>query len=118
MSLTMNKSLKIWMNGELIDWNDAKIHILSHVVHYGSSIFEGIRCYETAKGSAILFLDEHIRRLRDSAKIYRIEIPYSEKELKEAVISTIQQTAINPAMYARWSTADRVRLESTPTAHR
>ncbi len=86
----MNKSAKIWMNGELIDWIDAKIHILSHVVHYGSSIFEGIRCYETLKGSAVLFLDEHIKRLRDSCKIYRIEIPYSEKELKEAIITTIQ----------------------------
>jgi len=90
----MNKSHKIWMNGELIDWNDAKIHILSHVVHYGSSTFEGIRCYETQKGSAILFLDEHIRRLRDSSKIYRIEIPYSEKELKDAVISTIHANGL------------------------
>ncbi|HWR01386.1 MAG TPA: branched-chain amino acid transaminase [Chlorobaculum sp.] len=86
----MNKSAKIWMNGELIDWNDAKIHIMSHVIHYGSSTFEGIRCYETTKGSAILFLDEHIRRLRDSSKIYRIEIPYSETELKEATIATIK----------------------------
>jgi branched-chain amino acid aminotransferase len=85
----MNKSAKIWMNGELVDWNDAKIHVMSHAVHYGSTTFEGIRCYETLKGSALLFLDEHIRRLRDSSKIYRIEIPFSEKELKDAVISTI-----------------------------
>ncbi|MBM3161804.1 MAG: branched-chain amino acid transaminase [Chlorobi bacterium] len=100
----MNKSEKIWMNGELIDWNDAKIHILSHVVHYGSSIFEGIRCYETTKGSAVLFLDEHIRRLRDSSKIYRIEIPYSEQEIKDATIATIKANGhkscyIRPLVY-------------------
>lgn len=86
----MNKSEKIWMNGELIDWNDAKIHILSHVIHYGSSTFEGIRCYETAKGPAILFLDAHIKRLYDSSKIYRIEIPYSMQELKDAILDTIR----------------------------
>ncbi len=86
----MNKSDKIWMNGELVDWNDAKIHILSHVIHYGSSTFEGIRCYETEKGPAVLFLDEHIKRLYDSSKIYRIEIPYSKQELKDAVLETIR----------------------------
>lgn len=100
----MSMSEKIWMNGELIDWNDAKIHIMSHVIHYGSSAFEGIRCYETAKGSAILFLDEHIRRLKDSAKIYRIEIPYSKTELKDAIIATIKANGqkacyIRPLVY-------------------
>ena len=100
----MNKSEKIWMNGELIDWNDAKIHILSHVVHYGSSTFEGIRCYETAKGPAVLFLDEHIKRLYDSSKIYRIEIPYSMDEMKEAVLETIRANGhrscyIRPLVY-------------------
>ena len=91
----MNKSDKIWMNGELVDWNDAKIHILSHVIHYGSSTFEGIRCYETAKGPAVLFLDEHIKRLYDSSKIYRIEIPYSMEELKDAVLDTIRTNKHN-----------------------
>ncbi|WP_294348206.1 branched-chain amino acid transaminase [Prosthecochloris sp.] len=100
----MNKSEKIWMNGELIDWNDAKIHILSHVIHYGSSTFEGIRCYETAKGPAILFLDAHIKRLYDSSKIYRIEIPYSMQELKDAVLDTIRANGhkscyIRPLVY-------------------
>ncbi len=100
----MNKSDKIWMNGELVDWNDAKIHILSHVIHYGSSTFEGIRCYETTKGPAVLFLDEHIKRLYDSSKIYRIEIPYSMQELKDAVLDTIrtnghQSCYIRPLVY-------------------
>ncbi|TNJ39701.1 branched-chain amino acid transaminase [Chlorobaculum thiosulfatiphilum] len=86
----MHNSLKIWMNGELVDWSDAKIHVMSHVAHYGSSTFEGIRCYDTAKGSALLFLDEHVRRLWESSKIYRIEIPYSETEIKDAIITTIK----------------------------
>lgn len=81
---------KIWMNGELVNWNDAKIHILSHVIHYGSSWFEGIRCYETKKGSAIFRLDKHLERLYDSTKIYHVEIPYTMKELEDAVIQTIK----------------------------
>jgi len=96
----MSTSEKIWMNGELLDWQNAKIHILSHVVHYGSSTFEGIRCYDTEKGSAILFLDAHVKRLYQSSKIYRIEIPYSEEELKEAIIATIKANG-HKACYIR-----------------
>ena len=81
---------KIWMNGKLVNWNDAKIHVLSHVVHYGSSWFEGIRCYETARGPAIFRLDKHIERLYDSCKIYHAEIPYGKRELEEAVLETIR----------------------------
>ena len=81
---------KIWMNGKLIDWADAKIHVLSHVVHYGSSWFEGIRCYNTKKGPAIFRLDKHMERLYDSVKIYHAEIPYSRKELEQAVLDTIR----------------------------
>ena len=66
---------KIWMNGKLVDWKDATIHIASHVVHYGSAVFEGARCYETPKGSACFRLDAHMRRLQHSAKIYRMEYP-------------------------------------------
>ncbi len=80
---------KIWMNGSLINWSDAKIHILSHVVHYGSSWFEGIRCYETKKGSAIFRLDKHLERLYDSTKIYQAPIPYTPAQLEQAVIETI-----------------------------
>ena len=65
---------KIWHNGKFIKWDDAKIHVLSHVVSYGSSVFEGIRCYETAQGPAVFRAREHARRLVDSAKIYRIEL--------------------------------------------
>ena len=81
---------KIWMNGKLVNWADANIHILSHVVHYGSSWFEGIRCYETKKGSAIFRLDKHLERLYDSVKIYHAEIPFKRKQLEEAILQTIQ----------------------------
>ncbi len=85
-----SESGKIWFNGEFVNWKDAKIHVLSHVVHYGSSVFEGIRCYNTKKGSAIFRLREHIKRLFDSAKIYRMDIPYSEDEICDAIIETIR----------------------------
>jgi branched-chain amino acid aminotransferase len=81
---------KIWMNGKLIDWADAKIHVLSHVVHYGSSWFEGIRCYDTKKGPAIFRLDKHLERLYDSTKIYQAQIPYTRAELETAVFDTIR----------------------------
>jgi branched-chain amino acid aminotransferase len=81
---------KIWMNGSLVDWADAKIHIASHVVHYGSAVFEGARCYSTPNGSACFRLDAHMRRLYDSAKIYRMEPEVSEPALTEAVLATIR----------------------------
>ena len=87
--MPVSKVEKIWMNGALVNWDDAKIHVLSHVVHYGSSWFEGIRCYDTKKGPAIFRLDAHLRRLFDSAKIYRTEIPYTEAQLTEAIKKTI-----------------------------
>ena len=68
---------KIWMSGKLVNWDDAKIHVLSHVVHYGSGIFEGARCYSTPKGPAIFRLQEHTDRLFNSCKIYRIDIPFT-----------------------------------------
>ena len=81
---------KIWMNGKFVNWDDAKIHILSHVVHYGSSWFEGIRCYDTKKGPAIFRLDKHMERLYDSAKIYHAQIPYSREDLEAAIIETVR----------------------------
>lgn len=81
---------KIWMNGKMVNWADANIHILSHVIHYGSSWFEGIRCYDTKKGPAIFRLDKHLERLYDSAKIYHASIPYSREELTAAVMETIR----------------------------
>lgn len=86
---------KIWHNGKFIPWDDAKIHILSHVVSYGSSVFEGVRCYETDRGPAIFRADDHIRRLLDSAKIYRMDVPYSQQELTAAMSDTVRESGLN-----------------------
>jgi len=90
----------IWMNGKLVTWDDAKIHVLSHVIHYGSSWFEGIRCYDTTKGSAVFQLDRHMQRLVDSAKIYRTQLPYSKVQLIDAVKETIRANKLK-ACYIR-----------------
>lgn len=91
---------KIWMNGKLVNWDDAKIHVLSHVIHYGSSWFEGIRCYETKRGSAIFRLKEHIDRLFDSTKMYRSDIPYTREEVMKACKETIKANKLK-ACYIR-----------------
>ncbi|MDA0712326.1 MAG: branched-chain amino acid transaminase [bacterium] len=94
------KSDKIWFNGKLVGWDDAKIHVLSHVVHYGSSVFEGLRCYKTAGGAACFRLQDHINRLFDSAKIYRMDIPYERQDLVNAVLETIRANNLE-ACYVR-----------------
>jgi branched-chain amino acid aminotransferase len=88
--MAFNENGKIWFNGEFVDWKDANIHVLSHVVHYGSSVFEGIRCYNTKNGPAVLRLREHVERLFNSAKIYRMEIPHTVDEICDAIIKTIK----------------------------
>ena len=81
---------KIWMNGRLVDFADAKIHVLTHAIHYGSGLFEGIRCYNTRnQGPAIFRLDDHTRRLYDSAKIYRMDIPFTPEEFRQACVDTV-----------------------------
>ncbi|MBI4456757.1 MAG: branched-chain amino acid transaminase [Acidobacteria bacterium] len=85
-----HSNLKIWHNGELINWNDATIHVMSHVVHYGSSVFEGMRCYQTGNDSAVFRLRDHVQRLLNSCKIYRMECPYAEDQLQDAVLETIR----------------------------
>ena len=87
----MTPTPKIWHNGQFIAWNDAKIHVLSHVVSYGSSVFEGIRCYETTNGPAIFRLSEHMRRMIDSAKIYRMEVPYTADQLNDAAVELVRE---------------------------
>lgn len=81
---------KIWYNGKLIAWNDANIHIMSHVVHYASALFEGIRCYSTPKGPAVFRLREHIQRLRDSCHIYRMNPSYSVDQLVDACLDVVR----------------------------
>jgi branched-chain amino acid aminotransferase len=84
----------IWFNGEFVSHEDAQIHVLSHVVHYGSSVFEGIRCYETDEGPAVFRLEEHMQRLLDSAKVYRMDVGYDRDELEEAVVETIERSGL------------------------
>ncbi len=87
--MTMQKSDYIWFSGEFVPWDEAKIHVMSHALHYGSSIFEGIRAYSTPKGPAVFRLKEHVHRLFNSAKIARMEIPFSEEEISKAILSTV-----------------------------
>jgi branched-chain amino acid aminotransferase len=85
------KSEKIWFNGTFVNWDDAKIHVMSHVVNYGTSVFEGIRCYNTQRGSAVFCLQQHVDRLMNSAKIYRMDVPYSREQIKQAILDTIRE---------------------------
>jgi branched-chain amino acid aminotransferase len=91
---------KIWMNGKLVEWKDATIHVASHVIHYGSGVFEGARCYATPKGSACFRLDAHMRRLQHSAKIYRMDYPLDLAGWQNAVLETIRANAMK-ACYIR-----------------
>ena len=91
---------RIWMNGRLVDWKNATIHVASHVIHYGTGVFEGARCYQTPRGSACLRLDAHIDRLLDSAKIYRMESPLDAKGWESAILETIRANALK-ACYIR-----------------
>jgi len=88
---------KIWMDGKFVQWQDATIHVMSHVVHYGSSVFEGMRCYKTPEGPSIFRLEDHIRRLFDSAKIYRMPIPFSREEIVAACNETIKVNGFESA---------------------
>jgi branched-chain amino acid aminotransferase len=91
---------KIWMNGEFVDWADAKVHVGVHGLHYGAGVFEGIRCYETAKGPAVFRLDDHLQRLHNSARLLYMEIPYTKQELREACHELIAVNGL-PECYLR-----------------
>ena len=113
----MNTSELIWFNGEMIPWENATVHVMSHAIHYGSSVFEGVRAYETPNGTAIFRLDDHTKRFYDSAKIYRMEIPYSFDEInqaqKDAVIKNgLQSAYIRPAAFI-----GNVGLGLNPASH-
>ncbi len=86
----MEKADKIWMNGRLIPWDEAKVHVLTHGLHYGTGVFEGIKCYDTAKGPAIFRLKDHMQRMRNSAKIYQMPIPYFVDDLCAAAKETVR----------------------------
>ena len=91
---------RIWRDGNFVDWDDATIHVMSHVVHYGSSVFEGIRCYETPSGPAIFRLSDHMRRFADSCRIYRMPLEHSQETLMQACIDTVSENGL-PHCYLR-----------------
>jgi branched-chain amino acid aminotransferase len=110
---------KIWHNGKLIAWADATVHIMAHVLHYGSSVFEGIRCYATAAGPAIFRGPEHMRRLHDSAKIYRIEIPYAIDTLVAAMhdvvrVNNMKSCYVRPLVFRGYGDLGVMPTKDTP----
>lgn len=102
--MPLDKVEKIWMDGELVDWDDARIHVLTHTLHYGSGVFEGIRAYATDRGPAVFRLRDHMRRMFDSAKLLHIEIPFSLEQLVEATretvrVNNVESCYIRPLVY-------------------
>ncbi|KZN63056.1 branched-chain amino acid aminotransferase [Pseudoalteromonas luteoviolacea CPMOR-1] len=108
----------IWHNGEMIPYQEATTHVLSHALHYGSSVFEGIRAYETPNGPAIFRLDDHIQRLFDSAKIYRMEIPFSKEEIKTACKQAVKENGFSNAYLRPFAFLGHVGLGLNPKSHR
>lgn len=94
--MAIQETEKIWHNGKLIRWKDATLHVMSHVVHYGSSVFEGVRCYQLPTGPAIFRATEHIQRLLDSAKIYRIDVDYTREELIAGMLQVVKDNGVFP----------------------
>ena len=114
----MKETGKIWMNGKLVPFKDAKVHVLTHALHYSTSIFEGIRCYNTPNGSAIFRLPEHVDRLFKSAKLYSMKMQFSKKEISDAIIKTVKASKlkecyIRPLAYYGYGT-----MGLTPTQNK
>ena len=108
---------KIWMNGKLIPFKDARVHVLTHALHYSTSIFEGIRCYDTPYGSAIFRLPEHVNRFFNSAKLYGMKMSYSKKQIIDAIIKTVKQSRlkqcyIRPLAYYGYGTMGLTPLKN------
>ena len=102
--MAMQTSDWIWLDGQIVPWDQATLHVGDHVVHYGSSVFEGIRAYELFDGPAVFCLDAHLDRLWNSCRIYRLEVPYSREALRQAILDTIRANGlgscyIRPVVY-------------------
>lgn len=115
----MNRSEKVWFDGQLVPWDEATVHVASHAIHYGSSVFEGIRAYALPTGPAVFCLDEHIDRMWNSCRVYRLEIPYSKDEISRAIMETILANGqgacyIRPVIFRGWGTFS-VNGRSCPT---
>src|SRR5919197_484787 len=92
----MRETEKIWMNGEFVDWADARIHVGTHGLHYGTGVFEGIRCYETDSGPAVFRLTDHLKRLHNSAHLLYMDVPYTIEELRKASLELIGLSGLAP----------------------
>tara|TARA_B100001245_G_scaffold231436_1_gene212273 strand:- start:115 stop:1029 length:915 start_codon:yes stop_codon:yes gene_type:complete len=113
----MKEAGKIWMNGKLVPFKNAKVHVLTHALHYSTSIFEGIRCYDTPNGSAIFRLPEHVDRFFNSAKLYGMKVPYSKKQISDSIIKTVKasklkQCYIRPLAYYGYGTMGLTPLKN------
>ena len=96
----MQATEKIWMNGQLVDWDDAKVHVGAHGLHYGTGVFEGVRCYDTPEGPAVFRLRDHLERLHNSARLLYMQLPYSVEELRAATMDTLCANGL-PSCYLR-----------------
>ncbi len=113
----MQEAEKIWMNGELVDWPDATVHVLSHALHYGTSVFEGIRAYETDRGPAVFRLDDHLARLERSAQMYYMPLPYDREQLRDAVhelirVNGLKSCYIRPIAFRGYGTMGLFPLDA------
>ena len=113
----MKEAGKIWMNGKLVPFKNAKVHVLTHALHYSTSIIEGIRCYDTPNGSAIFRLPEHVDRFFNSAKLYGMKVPYSKKQISDSIIKTVKasklkQCYIRPLAYYGYGTMGLTPLKN------
>ena len=116
----MKTSQYIWMNGEMIPWEDATVHVMAHALHYGSSVFEGLRCYDTPNGRCIFRLTAHTKRLFDSAKLYRYPVPYSAEQISQAcrdviVRNELKDAYIRPLIFLGAGSLGVVPNEDVPT---
>lgn len=98
--MAISKSEYIWFDGQFVCWDEAKVHVLSHALHYGSSVFEGLRCYDTPQGPAVFCLNQHTKRMFRSCKIYRMDIPYSPDQICQAILDTVDKNGL-PSCYVR-----------------
>ena len=114
----MKEQGKIWMNGKLVPFKDAKIHVLTHALHYSTAVFEGIRCYNTQKGSMIFRLPEHVDRLFSSAKMYAMKMPYSKKQISNAIIQTVRNSTMKECYIRPIAFYSYGMLGLTPTANK
>lgn len=109
----MDKVSKIWFDGNLVDWDDAKVHILTHALHYGTAVFEGLRCYKTDRGPAIFRLYDHVWRLVNSAKIYLMDLGYHPEEIAAAIKSQLRLMALTSVTFGRLHITVTERWELT-----